>query len=101
LRFQDHRRNLYLPDWQPVDVEYKCRRSDVELPKPRSLPVLLEVAEALGQETDFIRVDLYDLAGRIVFGELTNYPGGGQERFTPAAYDEELGAWWSPPARYR
>ena len=38
---------------------------------------------------------------RIVFGELTSYPGAGKVSFDPASFDGELGAWWTPPKRYR
>jgi TupA-like ATPgrasp len=100
-RFQDHRRDLFRPDWEPVDVQYKFPRSGLDIARPQSLDRMLEVAEALGEDTDFIRVDLYDIAGRVVVGELTNYPGGGRERFRPDSFDTELGAWWTPPTRYR
>jgi hypothetical protein len=99
-RFGEHRRNLYLPDWTPVDVEYTYRRAEVEAAPPRSLGRMLEIAEALGRETDFVRVDLFDLDGRVVFGELTNYPGAGTEAFVPARFDEELGRWWKLPRTY-
>jgi hypothetical protein len=61
---------------------------------------MIEVAEALGAETDMVRVDLYDLDGRVVFGELTSYPLGGRLRFDPPEFDRILGQWWDPPRRY-
>lgn len=99
-RFRDHRRNLYLPDWTPVDVDYLYRRADTASPRPSSLERMVELAETLGSETDFVRVDLYDVDGRVVFGELTNYPEGGTGRFEPASFDAELGRRWALPARY-
>jgi hypothetical protein len=100
-RFEQHRRNLYLPDWTPLDVEYVFPCAHVAIPPPASLNRMLALAEALGQETDFVRVDLYDVGGRVVFGELTNYPEGGTGRFMPAAFDLELGRWWTLPSSYR
>ena len=41
----------------------------------------------------FIRVDLYEVAGRIYFGELTLYPGCGFEEFRPEEWDLTLGGW--------
>lgn len=35
---------------------------------------MLGVAEALGNGLEFPRVDPYESAGRVVFGELTVYP---------------------------
>jgi hypothetical protein len=66
---------------------------------------MVHIAETLGRETDFVRVELYDIAGRIVFGELTNYPGGlwgpNDPPFSPASFDAELGGYWTVPDRYR
>jgi hypothetical protein len=99
-RFRDHRRNLYLPDWTPVDTEYVYRRAD-EFPRPPSLGRMVELAEALGRGMDFLRVDLYEIEERVVFGELTNYPEGGTAQFEPVSFDAELGRWWTLPASYR
>jgi hypothetical protein len=100
-RFREHRRNLYLPDWTPVDAEYLYRRADEELPRPPSLERMVELAEALGRGIDFVRVDLYDLEERVVFGELTNYPEAGAVCFEPPSFDAELGRRWSLPSSYR
>jgi hypothetical protein len=51
-------------------------------------------------ETDFVRVDLYCIGTRIIFGELTNYPEAGGGGFNPAGFDRVLGHWWTPPKRY-
>jgi hypothetical protein len=61
---------------------------------------MIHIAEALGQETDFVRVDLYDIADRIVFGELTSYPGGGGVTYSPESFDADLGRYWSVPRKY-
>jgi hypothetical protein len=49
---------------------------------------------------DFVRVDLYNVNGRIVFGELTNYPAAGLDPFYPAEFDAVFGSKWRVPARY-
>ena len=58
---------------------------------------MLEIAEALGAGVDFVRVDLYCLERRVVFGELTNYPLAGRAAFEPAEFDRWLGGWWTLP----
>ena len=103
-RFAEFRVNLYRPDWSPVDADWLD--GDVHHPRasptaaPAALSRMVELAEALGQETDFVRVDLYDLDGRIVFGELTNSPAAANARFEPRAFDLEVGSWWTLPKRY-
>jgi len=100
-RFYDDRLNLYLPDWTPVDAKWDFPRADHEFPRPHSLERLVEVAEALGRGIDFVRVDLYDLGERVVFGELTSYPAGGVVQFEPASFNAEVGGWWTLPSIYR
>ncbi|MCZ2803728.1 ATP-grasp fold amidoligase family protein [Modestobacter sp. VKM Ac-2983] len=96
-RFGAHRRRLYTPDWTPVDVDEAVAPGPVT-PPPASLARMTEVAEALGAPFDFVRVDLYDVGGRVWFGELTPYPGGGLDRFDPAL-DVLLGSMWRLPPR--
>jgi hypothetical protein len=99
-RFVHHTRSFYTPQWQRLDVTTNRPPGD-DLPKPLALAHMLSAAEALGTETDFVRVDLYAIGQRIVVGELTNYPGaGGARLFKPAEFDRQLGAWWTPPSRY-
>ena len=72
---------------------------DVE--RPPALGEMIAIAEVLGAETDFVRVDHFCPGDRIVFGELTNYPLAGAGTFRPAQFDHELGKWWTPPKSYR
>lgn len=92
---EGYHRNLFTPAGVPILVDYGYRRAAVDPPLPATLAGFVSVAEELGRGVDFVRVDLYDLAGRIVFGELTNYPAAGVDDFRPARFDEELGACWN------
>jgi hypothetical protein len=96
-RFGTHRRRLYTPDWQPVDVDEAVAPGPVTS-APASLPAMVRIAEELGRAFDFVRVDLYDVGGEVWFGELTPYPGGGLDRFDPEL-DRVLGAEWQLPTR--
>jgi hypothetical protein len=62
---------------------------------------MIALAERLSQGTDFVRVDLYSLPDRIVFGELTSYPAGGYSPFYPGHYNKIFGQPWTVPSRYR
>ena len=44
--------------------------------RPRSLETMLNVANILSRDFPFVRVDMYDIDGKAVFGELTFFPGG-------------------------
>ena len=44
------------------------------IPRPEGLEEMLNVARKLSEDFDFVRVDLYEVDGRIWFGELTFTP---------------------------
>jgi hypothetical protein len=97
-RYDGNQQRLYRPDWTPLEVLYGPQGMAPVAPPPPDLEQLLGIAQQLGQPFDFIRVDLYDVTGSTVFGELTPYPCGGLERFRPASFDVELGEKWQLPA---
>jgi hypothetical protein len=98
-RFTHHTKSMYTPEWVRVAAEWG-HPAGPDVPQPRALREMIEIAELLGAETDFVRVDLYPLPERVVCGELTNYPLAGQGWFDPPGFDRELGAWWNLPRRY-
>jgi hypothetical protein len=65
-----------------------------EMGAPPNFNRMLEAARRLSAGTDFLRVDLYNVNGRIVFGELTNYPSNGRTRFQPPEWDLKYGSYW-------
>jgi hypothetical protein len=48
----------------------------------------------LAEGFDFIRVDLYDTADKVYFGEFTITPGAGTSQYTPHEFDHYLGSLW-------
>lgn len=55
---------------------------DFTLPKPDNINKMFEIAGILSKksEASFVRVDLYNVNGKIYFGELTFYPNSGFDR---------------------
>ena len=47
----------------------------------------------LSKDCPFLRVDFYEIKGRLYIGELTFFPGAGFEKFRPMSKDYELGEW--------
>jgi hypothetical protein len=90
-RFKNQRRNLYNRDFQLFDATCLYPNSEKKITKPQNLEEMIEVAESLASEFDFIRVDLYSVSGEIYFGELTNFPGNGFIAYQPDSFDFELG----------
>jgi hypothetical protein len=48
-----------------------------EIPRPAAYEQMLDVAQRVSQPFPFVRVDLYSIKGRAVFGEMTFSPHGG------------------------
>ena len=68
------------------------KHQNVALPKPLNFNKMLEIAETLSKDFPHVRVDLYNINGRIFFGELTFYDGSGYMRFKPDDFDFALGS---------
>lgn len=93
-RFTSHRCALYDRYWRDTGVGVQLQRFDGPVQEPVNLELMVQTAEKLSADLDFVRVDLYDVGSRIYFGEMTATPGGGLALFEPQAMDEHLGKLW-------
>jgi hypothetical protein len=93
-RYQDHRRNLFFPNWEKCEATIVYPQYDGELNRPTSLSQMLELSSVLAIDIDFIRIDWYDTDEGLKFGELTNYPGGGSEEIMPVTQSIEWARKW-------
>lgn len=78
--------------WNALDFcaeEYKTDPKRFE--KPMNLDRMFEIARVLSAPFPFVRVDLYEVSGRVVFGELTFTPAGGRGK----GYSAECSAYFS------
>ena len=87
-RSVSHKRNFYDVNWNKLPFEMLYFNSKSILPKPKNLTKMMFLAEKLSEKFHFVRTDLYNIDGKIYFGELTFFPGGGFERFYPSKYDK-------------
>ncbi len=77
----------YDRDWNP-HPEFSIFNSDYlqgePVPRPVGLERMISVAEILSQDFPILRVDLYNIEGKIYFGELTfTSQGGFMDFYTP------------------
>jgi hypothetical protein len=87
------KRSLFSTSWDPLAARLIHPSPPALPPRPRNLGRMVEIAEALSDGTDLLRVDLYEIGNQIVFGELTNYPEGGGYSFSPRSFDLALGSY--------
>ena len=94
-RFVNHQRNFYTPNWDFINevVEYE-NDPNANIPKPTNLDEMLECAKVLSKGFPQVRVDFYDVDGRIVFGEMTFYHGAGYLHFRNPKFELKMGDYW-------
>lgn len=94
-RFSNHKRNVYDLDWNLQrwnQSEYG--NTGETIPKPNNFSEMIKIAEKLCQGFSHVRVDLYNVKGKIYFGEMTFTNGSGFDKIVPDEYDLILGNMW-------
>ena len=88
------RMNFYDIDWEPMGIHFgHYPPVSTEFTRPETYEEMLRVATELSKDCPFLRVDFYEIKGRLYIGELTFFPGAGFEKFRPMTKDYELGEW--------
>lgn len=60
-------------------------------PKPENFEEMLKIAKILSADKKFVRIDLFNLNGKIYFSEITFFPGAGFAQFNPPEYEKKIG----------
>lgn len=97
-RFSKHTRTVFNMKWelQPwTQATYGIASN--EIPKPKNFDKMVEIATILSKGFSHVRVDLYNVDGKIYFGEMTFTNGSGLDPIVPEKYDRVLGDYWKLP----
>ncbi len=81
---------MYDTEWNPIPQHLVANKKDlycpeVELPRPKHLKEMIEMASKLSQDFKEVRVDFYDTNDKSIIGELTFTTGYGY--FTDEYYE--------------
>lgn len=97
-RYSNHKRNVYNLKWelQPWNQE-RYGTTNYPLKIPDNFNKMIEIATKLSAGFPHVRVDLYNVNGKIYFGEMTFTNGSGFEPIIPQEADEMLGNLWHFP----
>ena len=79
-------------EWNKMPFKRHYRVDENVIEKPEKYNEMIELSKKLSEDIPFLRVDFYEVNGKIYFGELTFFPGGGLEEFTPEEWDYKLGS---------
>ncbi|MEO6555590.1 MAG: ATP-grasp fold amidoligase family protein [Nitrospiraceae bacterium] len=88
-------------EWNQLDLYYREGASRPPIAKPSNFEQMMLIASQLSAGFDFVRVDLYDINGKIYFGEFTLTPTGGELKLRPESWDLKLGEKWEMPTKGR
>ena len=58
---------------------------------PQNFSRMKDICRTLSKDKTFLRVDLYEIDGKVYFGELTFFPASGIGEFSPREWNERLG----------
>ena len=81
-------------NWEKMPWIVHFDPPDYDIPRPDTLDEMIRVARALSSGFDHVRVDLYDIHGRVYFGEMTFTSGDGHIKTHPDEVDFLLGDLW-------
>ena len=86
----EHMMTYYDTNWNKLDLRYSGYEH-LDMPKPKNLDKMLELATKLSKNFPFVRVDFFDLEDKVVLSEMTFTPGGGFGKYDPIEWDYKLG----------
>lgn len=88
----DALRNVYDKNFNYIDVKVSRNQFDPKkVKKPDNFDEMKNYAEILSSPFPFCRVDLYNINGKIFFGEITFYHAAGCNIIEPMEWDLKLG----------
>ncbi len=94
-RFTGHATLSRNRDFEPGGLHFDLPTYQGDFKRPGNYNEMVRLAETLSREYEFMRVDCYNVNGRILIGEMTPYPGGVAAKFEPEAMDFLLGDKWN------
>ena len=78
-------KDLFIGDYRPNE--------NFEFIKPKNFEKMIEIAESLSKDFVHVRVDFYNIDGKIYFGEMTFYPHFGMDNIQPPQANRMMGNW--------
>ncbi len=95
-RYSDHHRGFWDENLNFLDGVYSDHDTFGVPPQlPDNIGEMIKIVEKLSEDFPHARVDLYNIQGRIVFGEITFYSFSGYVKFTPDEFDFRLGSYFT------
>lgn len=89
----DTRADYFDKEYNWLDFKWGYEHAENIPPKPTHYEEMFNLAEKLAEGTSELRVDFYESNGRVYFGEMTFFDGGGFDPIEPFDWDIKMGSW--------
>lgn len=86
-------------DFNHLNLIQQHPLSGRQLEKPAGFEEMKRVASQLSKGIPQVRIDLYNVNGKIYFGEITFFHHGGVVPFHPESWDYTFGSWIKLPTK--
>ncbi len=96
---EDVKFDFFDADFNHLDLYQIHPMSGKTIPKPDGFEKMKTIAAKLSKGFPHVRIDLYNVNGKIYFGEITFYHHGGFVPFHPEKWDYEFGSWINLPEK--
>lgn len=90
-RQTDVKFDFYDMEFNHLDIINIHPQSGKTIPKPQCFEEMKTIAAKLSEGMKFVRIDLYEIAGTVYFGEYTFFHAGGFWPLTPDEWEDRLG----------
>ena len=85
-------RSIYSPSWERMDMEWVGRNDHKgmigdDIPCPETFKDMVAIGVQVAQRFKYVRVDFYDVDGKLYYGEITLHHGSGYDTFEPEEWD--------------
>lgn len=89
--------NFFDRDYNHLDIVQGHPQAPVPPEKPLNYDLMIQLAEKLSKGFPQVRVDFYEVNGKVYFGELTFFHHSGIVPFIPRKWDYTFGEWFELP----
>ena len=83
--------NFYDLNFKLLPFKQHYPNDDRQIEKPANFDKMISLAEKLAKNIPHVRIDFYEVNGKIYFGEFTFYHFAGFMPFEPELWDKKIG----------
>jgi len=91
-RFENSSTHVFDLEWERVELHKSLTTDKSTIPeKPSTFDTMERIAKTLSKGFKYIRIDLYEINGRVYFGEMSLYPCAGYGQFASYLHEYLFG----------